>query len=52
MQRVTITIADADGNVTEFYNVPNKVGKAIIALLHECENDDSDIVSVIGREED
>lgn len=29
----------------EFYNVPVKVAKAIITLLHECENDDSDIVS-------
>lgn len=42
---MTITIADANGNVTEFYNVPHKVGEAIIALLHECENDDSDIIS-------
>ena len=29
----------------EFYNVPEKVGKAIIAILHECENDDSRICS-------
>jgi hypothetical protein len=29
----------------EFYNVPEKVGKAIITLLQECENDDSKIVS-------
>jgi hypothetical protein len=29
----------------EFYDVPDKVGKAIITLLQECENDDSKIVS-------
>ena len=29
----------------EFYNVPEKVGKAIITLLYECENDDSEICS-------
>lgn len=29
----------------EFYNVPEKVGKAIITLLHECEKDDSNICS-------
>ena len=47
---MTITIADVSGNVTEFYNVPNKVGKAIIALLHECENDDSEIISAESEE--
>lgn len=29
----------------EFYNVPEKVGKAIITLLYECEKDDSKICS-------
>ena len=29
----------------EFYNVPEKVGKAIITLLYECENDNSNICS-------
>ena len=29
----------------EFYDVPDKVGKAIITLLQECENDNSKIVS-------
>lgn len=29
----------------DFYNVPDKVGKAIISLLQECENDDSKIIS-------
>lgn len=29
----------------EFYNVPEKVAEAIITLLHECEKDDSTIVS-------
>ena len=29
----------------EFYNVPEKVVKAIITLLYECENDNSNICS-------
>ena len=29
----------------DFYNVPEKVGKAIITLLQECENDNSKILS-------
>ena len=29
----------------DFYNVPEKVGKAIITLLQECENDNSKIFS-------
>ena len=33
----------------EFYNVPEKVAKAIITLLHECEKDDSTIVSAISE---
>ena len=33
----------------EFYNVPEKVGKAIITLLYECEKDDSTIVSAISE---
>jgi hypothetical protein len=33
----------------EFYNVPEKVAKAIITLLHECEKDDSTIVSAISK---
>ena len=42
---MTITITDASGNVTEFYNVNYKVVNAIIALLHACENYDSEIIS-------
>lgn len=33
----------------EFYNIPEKVAKAIITLLHECEKDDSTIVSAISE---
>lgn len=33
----------------EFYDVPEKVAKAIITLLYECENDDSTIVSAISE---
>ena len=29
----------------EFYNVPEKVAKAVITLLYECENEDSNICS-------
>ena len=29
----------------EFYNVPEKVAKAVITLLYECENNDSKICS-------
>ena len=32
-------------NDYEFYNVPEKVAKAVITLLYECENDDSKICS-------
>lgn len=42
MANINITISDTD---YEFYDVPYKVAKAIITLLHECENDDSDITS-------
>jgi hypothetical protein len=41
---MTIKITD-DIKDYEFYNVPEKVGKAIITLLYECENDDSKICS-------
>lgn len=30
---------------TIFHNVPNKVGKAIITLLQEVENDESKLIS-------
>jgi hypothetical protein len=30
---------------TVFHNVPNKVGKAVITLLQEVENDDSKLFS-------
>ena len=36
-------------NDYEFYNVPKNVAKAIITLLHECEKDDSTIVSAISE---
>ena len=45
-----ITISITEGiNDYEFYNVPEKVAKAIITLLHECEKDDSTIVSAISE---
>lgn len=36
-------------NNYEFYGVPEKVAKAIITLLSECEKDDSTIVSAISE---
>ena len=36
----------------EFYGVPDKIGKAIITLLHECENDNSSIVSAQSEVEE
>ena len=42
MATINITISDTD---YEFYNVPIKVAKAVITILYECENDESDIVS-------
>ena len=46
MGTINISISDTD---YEFYNVPQKVAKAIITILQECENDDSDIVSAISE---
>ena len=46
--RVTINI-NKDINEYDFYNVPEEVAKAIITLLHECEKDDSTIVSAISE---
>ena len=42
MATINISISDTD---YEFYNVPLKVAKAVITILQECENDDSDICS-------
>jgi hypothetical protein len=49
-KKMGITINITEGiNDYEFYNVPEKVAKAIITLLHECEKDDSTIVSAISE---
>ena len=49
-RKMGITINITEGiNDYEFYNVPEKVAKAIITLLHECEKDDSTIVSAISE---
>ena len=48
--KMGITINITKGvNDYEFYNVPEKVAKAIITLLQECEKDDSTIVSAISE---
>ena len=44
IKNVTINISIGAKDY-EFYNVPEKVAKAIITLLYECENDDSKICS-------
>lgn len=36
-------------NDYEFYNVPEKVAKAIITLLQECEKNNSPIISAISE---
>ena len=45
---ITINITEGIKDY-EFYNVLEKVAKAIITLLHECEKDDSTIVSSISE---
>lgn len=45
---ITINITEGIRDY-EFYNIPEKVAKAIITLLHECEKDDSTIVSAISE---
>lgn len=49
---MTITITDAGGNITDFYNVPFKVGKAIMTILYEIEKEDSDIISAERSEDE
>ena len=39
---MTVTISDDKTN-HEYYNVPNKVSKALIVLLDECSNDETEI---------
>jgi len=48
---MTINITKGTTNY-EFYGVPDKVGKAIITLLYECEKDNSSIVSAQSEVED
>lgn len=40
---MTIVISDSKTN-REYYNVPDKVAKAVITLLNECGNIDTEIV--------
>ena len=42
MNTIVITMGTTD---YEFYGVSDELAKAIILTLHECENDESDIVS-------
>lgn len=47
---MTINITDGQKSY-EFYDVPNKVGKAIITILNECEKD-SNICSCVSESVD
>lgn len=42
MNTIVITMGTTD---YEFYGVSDELAKAIILILHECENDESNIVS-------
>lgn len=42
MNTLVITMGTTD---YEFYNVSDELAKAILLILHECENDECDIVS-------
>ncbi len=43
MNIIVITMGTTD---YEFYNLSDELAKAIILILHECENDECSIVSV------
>jgi len=45
---ITINVTDGVKDF-EFYDVPERVAYAIITLLHECENNDSPIISAISE---
>ena len=42
MSTINVSIGNKD---YEFYSVPEKVAKAVITLLRECENDSSEMCS-------
>jgi len=42
MNTLVITMGNID---YEFYNVSDELAKAILLILHECESDESNIVS-------
>lgn len=43
---MTISISNENGKRRhDFYNVPTKVAKAVIALLEECGNDETEIIT-------
>ncbi len=46
MNTIVITMGTEDH---EFYNVSDELAKALILILHECENDDCDIVSAVSE---
>lgn len=42
MNTIVVTMGTTD---YEFYKVSDELAKAILLILHECENDESEIVS-------
>lgn len=48
---MTITISNGKTN-HDFYNVPTKVAKAVITLLEECGNSETEIVTAESEDEE
>lgn len=47
-----MNISISDGKIChDFYKVPSKVAKAIITLLEECGNNETEIITAEGEEE-
>lgn len=48
-----MNISISNGKIShDFYNVPPKVAKAVITLLEECGNDETEIVTAESEEKE
>ena len=48
-----MTITISDGKIShDYYEVPNKVAKAIITLLNECGNTETEIVTAESEDKE
>lgn len=46
-----MNISISNGKIShDFYNVPTKVAKAVITLLEECGNDETEIITAESEE--